>query len=129
MEPNDSPNRIDRQLAAAGAILGGLAVALGAFGAHALQSRIGADALGWWHTAVEYQMWHALAVIALGLSGFRWTRVPAWLFAAGSVVFSGTLYAMALGAPRWLGAVTPLGGLAMIAGWAVLAVRAVRLRP
>jgi len=129
MEPNDSPNRIDRQLAAAGAILGGLAVALGAFGAHALQSRIGADALGWWHTAVEYQMWHALAVLALGLSGLRWTRLPAWLFAAGSVVFSGTLYAMALGAPRWLGAVTPLGGLAMIAGWAVLAVRAARLRP
>ena len=129
MEPNDSPNRIDRQLAAAGAILGGLAVALGAFGAHALQSRIGADALGWWHTEVEYQMWHALAVIALGLSDFRRTRVPAWLFAAGSVVFSGTLYAMALGAPRWLGAVTPLGGLAMIVGWAVLAVRAARLRP
>ena len=129
MEPNDSPNRIDRQLAAAGAILGGLAVALGAFGAHALQSRIGADALGWWHTAVEYQMWHALAVLALGLSGLRWTRLPAWLFAAGSVVFSGTLYAMALGAPRWLGAVTPLGGLAMIVGWAVLAVRAARLRP
>ena len=129
MEPNESPNPIDRQLIAAGATLGGLAVALGAFGAHALQSRIGTEALGWWHTAVEYQMSHALAVLALGLSGLRWTRLPAWLFAAGSVVFSGTLYAMALGAPRWLGAVTPLGGLAMIAGWAVLAVRAARLRP
>jgi len=129
MESNDSANPIERRLVSTGAVLAGLAVALGAFGAHALQSRIGADALGWWHTAVEYQMWHALAVLALGLSGLRWTRLPAWLFAAGSVVFSGTLYAMALGAPRWLGAVTPLGGLAMIAGWAVLAVRAVRLRP
>ena len=129
MESNDSANPIERRLVSTGAVLAGLAVALGAFGAHALQSRIGADALGWWHTAVEYQMWHALAVLALGLSGLRWTRLPAWLFAAGSVVFSGTLYAMALGAPRWLGAVTPLGGLAMIAGWAVLAVRAARLRP
>ena len=129
MESNDSANPIERRLVSTGAVLAGLAVALGAFGAHALQSRIGTEALGWWHTAVEYQMWHALAVLALGLSGLRWTRLPAWLFAAGSVVFSGTLYAMALGAPRWLGAVTPLGGLAMIAGWAVLAVRAVRLRP
>jgi uncharacterized membrane protein YgdD (TMEM256/DUF423 family) len=120
---------IERRLVTVGAILGGLAVALGAFGAHALQSRIGVDALGWWHTAVEYQMWHALADVALGISGLRWARLPAWLFAAGTVVFSGTLYAMALGAPRWLGAVTPLGGLAMIAGWLVLAVRAARLRP
>jgi uncharacterized membrane protein YgdD (TMEM256/DUF423 family) len=74
-------------------------------------------------------MWHALAVVGLGLSGLRWVRLPAWLLAAGSLVFSVTLYAMALGAPRWLGAFTPLGGLAMIAGWVVLAVRAARLKP
>jgi uncharacterized membrane protein YgdD (TMEM256/DUF423 family) len=129
MESNDSANPIERRLVTTGAVLAGLAVALGAFGAHALQGRIGADAFGWWHTAVEYQMWHALAVVALGLSGFRWARVPAWLFVGGSVVFSGTLYAIALGAPRLLGAVTPLGGLAIIAGWLVLAVRAARLRP
>lgn len=118
-----------RPLVTTGAILAGLAVVFGAFGAHALQSRIGAEALGWWHTAVEYQMWHALAVVVLGFSGFRWAWLPARLFAGGSLVFSGTLYAMALGAPRWLGAITPLGGLAMIAGWAVLAVRCARLRP
>jgi uncharacterized membrane protein YgdD (TMEM256/DUF423 family) len=100
---------------------------LGAFGAHALQSRVDVESLGWWHTAVEYQMWHALAVLALGLSGLRRLRLPAWLFVAGSLVFSGTLYAMALGAPRWLGAITPLGGLAMIAGWLVLAARTARL--
>jgi len=129
MESSRSQDGIERRLVTAGAILGGLAVVLGAFGAHALQSRIGADALGWWHTAVEYQMWHALAVVALGLSGLRWARVSAWLFVGGSVVFSGTLCAMALGAPHWLGAITPLGGLAMILGWIVLAVRAARFRP
>jgi uncharacterized membrane protein YgdD (TMEM256/DUF423 family) len=129
MEPSNSPRTIDRRLITASAILGGLGVALGAFGAHALQTRIGADALGWWRTGVEYQMWDALAVLALGLSGLRWTRVPAWLFVAGSVVFSGTLYAMALGAPRWFGAITPLGGLTMIGGWLLLAVRAASLRP
>lgn len=127
MESNNRGSQIDRRLVTGGAILGGLAVALGAFGAHALQSRIGAEALGWWHTAVEYQMWHALAVLAVGLSGLRWARLPAWLFAGGSVVFCGTLYAIALGAPRWLGAITPLGGLAMIVGWVVLAIRATRL--
>lgn len=127
MEWNSS--MIDSRLVTAGAVLGGLAVALGAFGAHALSSRIGPEALGWWRTAVEYEMWHALAVVGLGLSGLRWARLPAWLFVAGTVVFSATLYAMALGAPRFLGAITPLGGLAMIAGWVVLAVRAARSRP
>ena len=116
----------DRRLVAVGAILGGLAVTLGAFGAHALKSRIGADALGWWQTAVEYQMWHALAVLALGLSGGSGRRLPAWLMAGGILVFSGTLYALALGAPKWLGAVTPLGGIAMILGWALLAWRVTR---
>jgi uncharacterized membrane protein YgdD (TMEM256/DUF423 family) len=114
------------RLVATGALLGGLAVMLGAFGAHALDGRLGTQALGWWRTAVEYQLWHALAVLALGLSGRPWTRLPAWLMAGGAVVFSATLYAMALGAPRWLGAVTPLGGLFMIAGWALVAWRALR---
>ncbi len=103
--------------------------ALGAFGAHALKSHLGADALGWWHTGVEYQMWHGLAVLLLGLSGMPWTRTSAWLFAGGVFVFSGTLYAMALGGPTWLGAVTPIGGLAMIAGWTLLAWRALRRGP
>jgi uncharacterized membrane protein YgdD (TMEM256/DUF423 family) len=127
MQSHHDGKAIEPGLAAAGAILGGLAVLLGAFGAHALQSRVDVEALGWWHTAVEYQMWHALAVLPLGLSGLRRLRLPAWLFVAGSIIFSSTLYAMALGAPRWLGAITPLGGLAMIAGWLVLAARTARL--
>lgn len=129
MSDDAEPGRdIGAALTSAGAALAGVAVVLGAFGAHALKSRIGAEALGWWQTAVAYQMWHALAVLALGLAGLRWARSAAWLLLGGAIVFSGTLYAMALGAPRWLGAVTPLGGLAMIGGWALLAWRASRLR-
>ena len=127
MQSHRDRKAIEPALVAAGAILGGLAVLLGAFGAHALQSRVDVEALGWWHTAVEYQMWHALAVLPLGLSGLRRLRLPAWLFVAGSIIFSSTLYAMALGAPRWLGAITPLGGLAMTAGWLALAARTARL--
>lgn len=118
-----SSDGADRRLVAVGATLAGLAVALGAFGAHALSGRISTEALGWWHTAVEYQMWHALAVFGLGLSGSSKWELPAWLFAGGALVFSSTLYALALGAPKWLGAVTPLGGIAMICGWALLAWR------
>lgn len=116
----------NRDLVVTGATLAALGVILGAFGAHALKARIGLQELGWWQTAVQYQMWHALGVLGLGLAGPGWGRLPAWLLAAGAVVFSGTLYAMALGAPHWLGAVTPLGGLAMIAGWLLLAFRALR---
>lgn len=117
---------MDRRVVVAGALLAGLAVALGAFGAHAMKARLDAEALGWWQTAVQYQMWHALAVVALGLSGVSWVRLPAWLLAAGAVIFAGTLYAMALGAPRWFGAITPVGGTAMIGGWVILALRAAR---
>jgi uncharacterized membrane protein YgdD (TMEM256/DUF423 family) len=123
---NSGRELMDRRLVVAGAVLAGLAVTLGAFGAHAMKSRLGAEALGWWQTAVQYQMWHALAVLALGLAGFSWVRLPAWLLVTGAVIFAGTLYAMALGAPRWLGAITPLGGTAMIAGWAILTLRAAR---
>ncbi|MBV8685515.1 MAG: DUF423 domain-containing protein [Alphaproteobacteria bacterium] len=109
---------------AAGAALAGLAVAPGAFGAHALKARLGAEALGWWQTAVQYQMWHGLALLAL--SRIEGAGRPAALLAAGTVVFSGSLYAMALTGARWLGAVTPLGGLVLLAGWALLAARALR---
>lgn len=119
---------IERRLVVAGAVLGGLAVGLGAFGAHAVKPRIDSEALGWWQTAVQYQMWHALAVLALGLSGQSWVRLPGWLFTGGALIFAGTLYVMALGGPRWLGAVTPAGGLLMIAGWISLAVLARRAR-
>ena len=120
-----SAGPVELRLVGAGAILGCLGVILGAFGAHFLKSRIDPEALGWWQTGVQYEMWHALAVIALGLSGRNAFRLSAWILAAGTLLFSATLYAMALGAPHWLGAITPVGGLAMIAGWALLAWRAV----
>ena len=119
---------MDRKLVATGAALAGVAVMLGAFGTHALAGRLDAQTLGWWQTAVEYQSWHALAVLALGLNGATWLRWPARMLAAGALIFAATLYAMALGAPPWLGAVTPVGGLLMIAGWALLAWRAIRVR-
>src|SRR6476660_2038548 len=87
----DDVNDDSRALLAAGAVLGGLGVALGAFAAHGLSGRISAEALGWWHTAVEYQMWHAVAVLALALSRLAWARLPAWMMAGGAIVFSGTL--------------------------------------
>jgi len=116
-----------RLLMLTGAVLCGIAVACGAFGAHALQPRLDAQALGWWQTAVQYQMWHGLAVLAI--CAIPQARLPAWLLAAGAVIFASTLYAMALGAPRWLGAVTPAGGATMIAGWALLALRMLSARP
>lgn len=117
---------MNRQVAAAGAVMAGAAVALGAFGAHALEATLGPEALGWWQTAVHYQMWHALALTALGLGAFPRPALPAALLGSGALIFSATLYAMALGGPRWLGAVTPLGGALMIAGWAWLSWRLLR---
>jgi uncharacterized membrane protein YgdD (TMEM256/DUF423 family) len=118
---------MSRPILAAGAILAGTAVALGAFGAHALKGQLSPEALGWWQTAVQYQMWHALALVALGAAGTGWAKGPAWLLGGGSLLFASTLYGMALGGPRWLGAVTPLGGAAMILGWLLLAWRALRV--
>lgn len=104
------------------AIAGAGGVLLGAFGAHALRGRLDEAALGWWHTAMEYQLWHALALALATYAGRgRAGRVAVHAFSAGILLFSGSLYAMALGAPRWLGAVTPLGGLAFVAGWIALA--------
>ena len=112
-----------RMIALSGALLAGLGVALGAFGAHGLRDALDARALGWWQTGVDYQMWHAVALVAIAcLRGVR-AGLPAVLIAAGTIVFSGSLYLMAITGARWLGMVTPLGGLAMIAGWALLAWR------
>jgi uncharacterized membrane protein YgdD (TMEM256/DUF423 family) len=101
-------------------------VALGAFGAHALKARLTPDALALWQTGVNYHAWHALGLLAtatlmLHFADRRTLRYAAGLFAAGIVLFSGSLYALALGAPRAFGAVTPLGGVAFIAGWIALA--------
>jgi uncharacterized membrane protein YgdD (TMEM256/DUF423 family) len=117
---------MNRSLLCVGAILAGLAVALGAFGAHALKAVLGPEALGWWQTAVQYQMWHALALVALACSGAAWPIRPAWLMGAGAALFAASLYLMALTGARWLGAVTPIGGALMIAGWAWLGWRAAR---
>jgi uncharacterized membrane protein YgdD (TMEM256/DUF423 family) len=117
----------------AGAVLAALAVAAGAFGAHALAARLAPERLVTWETAARYHMYHALALVMLGAIAARWPHplltAAGWLFVAGILVFGGTVYALALGAPRWLGAVTPLGGLAFIIAWFLLAVGLARSAP
>lgn len=113
----------------AGAVLAALGVALGAFGAHGLRSLLDDAALAWWQTAVQYQMWHAIGLVALGAARLPRSLLPAAMLAAGTVIFAGTLYAIALGGPRWLGAVTPVGGSLMILGWLMLAWRVLRGAP
>lgn len=114
------------------AILGFTGVALGAFGAHALGPAIGPDALPIWKTAVQYHLLHAIALLALAAvqrsqaSPVRQIQWAARCFLVGVLLFSGSLYWMALGGPRWLGPVTPLGGLALLIGWLLIAMAAVR---
>lgn len=116
-----------RQPAYATGVLVGLAgasaVLLGAFGAHALRDALDARGSELWHTAVSYHFWHALALaIAAMVATGRARRIAIPAFAIGIVVFCGSLYALALGAPRWFGAITPLGGVAFIVGWIALGV-------
>ena len=116
--------RMERTFFTIGALLAGLAVAAGAFGAHALRDRLTPDLLAIFETAARYQMYHALALLAVAWATTRWPDSSAvlagWCFVAGIVVFSGSLYVLALTGVRWLGAITPLGGLAFLAGWALL---------
>ena len=111
----------------AGAVLAGLAVAAGAFGAHGLEGRVPPERLAAFETGARYGMVHALALLLVGLlsdrwpGGVRWLRWAGGLFLAGIVVFSGSLYLLVLTDTPWLGAVTPLGGVAFLAGWGVLA--------
>ena len=107
-----------------GAVFAFLGVALGAFGAHALRDRLSTDMMAVYQTGVQYQMIHALALLALGAQERVSAKVTGWLFLVGIVVFSGSLYALALSGVKAFGAVTPLGGVAFLAGWAVLAVNA-----
>jgi len=110
-----------RAIAVFAAASGALAVALGAFGAHALHGVLDAPALQVWHTAVEYQFWHALALLAvLQAPASRWRNAGAISFALGIVAFCGSLFALALGAPHMLGAITPFGGVCLIGGWIAL---------
>ncbi|MGH8157879.1 MAG: DUF423 domain-containing protein [Rhodanobacter sp.] len=102
-------------------VAGASAVLLGAFGAHALRDVLDARSNELWHTAVNYHVWHALALaLAVGLGRGRSGRFAMIAFALGIVLFSGSLYALALGAPRWVGIITPFGGLAFISGWIAL---------
>lgn len=115
---------MDRLWITFGAVYGLLAVAFGAFGAHALKTRLSPEMLGVWHTGVEYQMYHALALLLVGLMA---RQMPGPLlsasgacFAAGVLLFSGSLYVLALSGIRVLGAITPFGGLLFLAGWILL---------
>jgi uncharacterized membrane protein YgdD (TMEM256/DUF423 family) len=118
---------------AVGALWAAVGVSLGAFGAHALKSRlVESGHLATWETAVRYHVWHALALVLLGLWSERSSatsgRLAGWCFLAGSLFFSGSLYAISLGGPRWLGPLTPLGGAGLIAGWIAFALAALRSR-
>lgn len=106
-----------------------IAVALGAFGAHGLKNLVDGQQLAWWHTATLYLFIHALGLLLVGilLRLNYTTQATAWLLQLGVIVFAGSLYAMTLGAPRWFGAITPIGGVLMIAGWLWLAITAFRL--
>lgn len=116
---------LDRLLMAAGSVSALIGVALGAFGAHGLKRRLDADLLAVFEVGVRYQLFHALGLLGAGAAAGRLASGPlAWagaLFMIGSAVFSGSLYLLVLTRRRWLGAVTPLGGLALLGGWACLA--------
>ena len=114
-----------------GALLAALGVALGAFGAHALRARVAPETFAIYQTAVQYHMWHALGLVGVGLlcnvlPGSTWLRASGWLLALGIVLFSGSLYLLAVTGMRWLGAVTPLGGSALILGWLAMAIALLR---
>jgi uncharacterized membrane protein YgdD (TMEM256/DUF423 family) len=123
---------MNRQWIVLGSLSACLAVAAGAFGAHALKGSFGPEALVTWETAARYQMYHALAMLAVGLAAqaLRTTslRVAGLLFLIGTLVFSGSLYALVLTGERWLGAITPIGGLALMAGWLAFAWAVIRGR-
>ena len=117
---------MDRTFFLIASLFGGLSVALGAFGAHALRDRIEASLLANYQTGVSYMFYHALALFAVAWAISRWpgSNLPVWagwLFVLGIAIFSGSLFVMAFTGLRWLGAITPIGGVAFIAGWLLLA--------
>lgn len=121
---------MERTFVAIGALCGLLAVAAGAFGAHSLRERLSPDLLAVFETGARYQMYHALALLAVAWASTRWSSAwltaGGWLFVAGIAIFSGSLYLLSLTGVRWLGAITPIGGVAFLAGWACLALAALR---
>jgi uncharacterized membrane protein YgdD (TMEM256/DUF423 family) len=116
---------VERWFGVLGAIFGALGVGLGAFGAHGLKGRVEDSSIAIWQTAASYQMWHALALIAVAWVISQGTstaaRVSGIAFTLGVLIFSGSLYILVLSGQKWLGAITPLGGLALIVGWVSLA--------
>ena len=121
---------MDRTFLALGALFAGLGVAAGAFGAHGLKGRLSPEMLDVFETAARYQMYHALGLLAVAWAAARWPQpavtLAGWCMVAGIVVFSGSLYVLSVTGIRWLGAITPLGGLAFMAGWLALALAAWR---
>ena len=116
---------MDRLFFALGALAAFAAVALGAFAAHGLKARLDATMLATFETGVRYHLYHALGLLAVAWAATRWPGVAVnasgWLFVAGIVLFSGSLYALSLTGVRWLGAITPFGGIAFLGGWLCLA--------
>jgi uncharacterized membrane protein YgdD (TMEM256/DUF423 family) len=125
-------NRMERLFFGLGALSAFLSVAAGAFGAHALRARLAPEYLAAFETGARYQIYHALGLLAVAWALARWpSQLPVWagwLFVVGTVLFSGSLYALALTGARWWGAVTPLGGVAFMVGWICLALSAHRSR-
>lgn len=119
---------MDKTLMFVGALLGGVGVGIGAFGAHGLRGRLSPEMLGVFETGVRYHLYHALAILAaaalMSRLESRGVIVAGWSFAAGIVIFSGSLYALALTGITTLGAITPIGGVAFLIGWIALAVAA-----
>jgi uncharacterized membrane protein YgdD (TMEM256/DUF423 family) len=118
---------MERRVFAVAAALAGLGVAIGAFGAHGLKAVVSPEMLAVFETGVRYQMYHGLGLLALAWAIGRWPErrlaTAAWLLLAGTVVFSGSLYILVLSGLRWFGAITPIGGVALIAGWGLTAWR------
>lgn len=116
---------MDRLFVLLGSLFAFLGVALGAFAAHGLKGKLPPDMFNIFEVGVRYHMYHALGLFAVAAVAGRWSgpwvTAAGWLFVFGIVVFSGTLYLLAMGGPRWLGAITPIGGLAFLAGWLLLA--------
>ncbi len=121
---------MERTFVVLGAVSAFLAVGAGAFGAHALRARLDAGLLATFEIGVRYHMYHALGLFVAAWAARQWpgalTTASGWLFVAGILIFSGSLYLLSLTGTRWLGAITPLGGLAFLAGWSCIAVAALR---
>ena len=123
---------MDRVFFIIGSVLAGLAVALGAFGAHGLKNLVSPELIETWEKAVRYQIYHALAMLLLAWAITHWPEsanlwsLGGWLFLAGVVLFSGSLYLLVLSGIRWLGAITPFGGVALVTAWLCLMIAAWR---